>query len=538
MAETIQNTVDRLTAFISQNYTDIETAPGSVISELLIKLAAVLQNEQYTTVASLQQGSSIAAALASDTDTYSSLIDQIASNYNVARSSGTKVKGKIKVTVGSDNTYNLDNGYSFLLDSLNLTFVLSTNTRVSSTPNSILNEIQLYSDQGFYYFILAVEAENVGTEYQIPSGTVLSLPDTSYLADFVKAEAYGNFSSGKAIETDKELIGKIKYSLGNTRFESSSGIANNFSRTFAGFQSLSVCGANDPEMQRSKQNALGIATFGKADVYVRSSLGPETLSVIKTAKKVTENTWAMHLSNTDASGFYNIKSITPVTPNVNLGGTLIASTITYVVEPYPGERTNEIPSIREARFTKYQAADVTFTYADSPSSPIGTYADFDVHVTYQPNIYEMQNLLLADDQRLACADYLVKAVVPCMVSLNIKLLKKRSTDTFVSLNLQQLKKDLFLYVNTIPFGGELHASKIVDICHNYDIKRVDLPIAMTGLIICPDGSSIELVNDDYLTIPTDLAKGVSPKTTQYFIDYYRIDNGVVQPIDNIGLNIS
>ena len=150
----------------------------------------------------------------------------------------------------------------------------------------------------------------------------------------------------------------------------------------------------------------------------------------------------------------------------------------------------------------------------------------------------MQDLMLSDEYRLACADYLVKAVIPCFVSLDIKLIKKRSTDTFESLNLQNLKKDLFTYINTIPFGGELHASNIVDICHNYDIKRVDLPITMIGNILCPDGSTITVQDSDVLAIPYNLSKGVTPKTSLYFIDYYRVAAGVAHPIDNIGLNIA
>jgi hypothetical protein len=127
-----------------------------------------------------------------------------------------------------------------------------------------------------------------------------------------------------------------------------------------------------------------------------------------------------------------------------------------------------------------------------------------------------------------------------MVSLNITLLKKRVTDTYDSLQLQQLKKDIFTYINTIPFGGELHASNIVDICHNYDIKRVDLPIEMTGVILCPDieSSTITLADNDALVIPYNVERGVTPKTTLYFIDYYRVESGVANPIDNIGLNIT
>jgi hypothetical protein len=150
----------------------------------------------------------------------------------------------------------------------------------------------------------------------------------------------------------------------------------------------------------------------------------------------------------------------------------------------------------------------------------------------------MQNLLLSDTERLACADYLVKAVVPCMVSLNINLIKKRYTDTFESLNLKKLKQDIFAYINSIPFGGVLQASSIIDLCHNYDIRRVDLPIAMSANILCPDGTTISLNDSDIIEKPNLPSKGVTPKTVGYFIDYYRTGVGTNNPVDNIGLNIA
>lgn len=545
MAETIQNTADRLAAFISQNYTDIEVGPGSVISELLIKLASSILNEQYNTVSTLQQSAHISSALASSSDTYSPIMDAVASNYNVTRSTGAYVTGKIKVTVSSSTEYNLREGFIFVQPGLNLIYKLVADTRVVGTKSSTtLNEVQLFSANGLFYFILNVIAEKVGPQYQVPSGTVFSLASNGYLNKFVKAEAYGNFSSGKTVDTDKELIAKIKTSLGNSRPVSSAGIAKNFSEKFPSFQYLSVCGANDPEMARSKQNILGISTFGKADVYVRSSVGLELTHITKDATKIAENTWRMQLYNTDVPGFYTIQSIIPTSPLINLGGTLLPSSIVYGFSTYPESRNNEIisssfsQSVNNARFTKYQTATITFNYSDPANIPVNQTASFELHISNQPHIAEMQDILLSDSDRLACADYLVKAVVPCMVSLNINLIKKRTTDTYESLNIQQLKKDLFTYINTIPFGEELHASSIIDICHNYDIRRVDLPIAMEGDIICPDGSTITLKDSDVLKIPTELSKGVTPKTTAYFIDYYRIENGVTQPIDNIGLNIT
>ena len=541
MAETLTDTLSRLTAFIEQSFSDVETGPGSVINELLLKLAAQVQNEQYNTITALSQGASIKAVLDSaDSATYSELIDFIASNYNTVRSTGVKVTGKIKVSVAKSVGYTFRSGFTFVQPALGLNYVLTSSYRVSPNPVVALGELQLYSDNGLFYFILPVEAEVAGPEYQLSSGTAFDVGSDYFIGDFVQASAYGNFASGKAPETDKELIANIKNRLGNSRLTTATGIAKRFSEMFAGFQTLSVCGANDAELVRSKRNALGVSTFGKADVYVRSSLGPETMNVVKNATKTAADTWTVVLNNDDIPGFYEIKSIIPYSPSLNLGGTLLlAKSVSYVTTYYSGERNNEITNNADSRFTKYQAAQVVFTYTGMSSAAIGSQAQFEISASYQPNILEMQNLLLQDDERLACADYLVKAAVPCMVSLDIKLIKKRATDTYASLNLAQLKKDIFTYVNSIPFGGELHASNIVNICHNYDIKRVDLPITMTGSIVCPDGGiPISLTDNDVLTIPYSLDRGVTPKTTLYFIDYYKIVDGVTTPQDNIGLTLA
>ena len=133
MAETLTETLTRLTAFIEQNFTDVETGPGSVISELLLKLAAQLHNNQYNTITSLSQGASIKAVLDStENATYSPIIDLIASNYNTTRSTGVKVAGRIKVTVSQEVGYTFREGLTFIQPSLNLNYVLTEDVRISS----------------------------------------------------------------------------------------------------------------------------------------------------------------------------------------------------------------------------------------------------------------------------------------------------------------------------------------------------------------------------------------------------------------------
>jgi hypothetical protein len=307
------------------------------------------------------------------------------------------------------------------------------------------------------------------------------------------------------------------------------------------FQTLSVCGANDPELTRAKDNIFGISTFGKADVYVRTAVGPEIKIDDVLAVKTAEGRWELDLNSDFCAGFYRVISILPKVDDILLSGALTVTETTYSYRLFQGGRNNEIPKLIDARFTKYQTAKIKFNYVegeDDPKIPVGEKAEFTVSVSYQPYITEIQNLLLSDDERFACSDYLVKAPLPCFVSLDLSLTRKNSSDTYDSLNLNLLKRDIFNYINTIPFGEDLYVSKIIDICHNYGIARVNLPTVVRGNILCNDGTTIALEGNDGLSIPTNIAKGVSKKTTLYFIDYLRESSGEGGNIvDSIGLNL-
>jgi len=537
MSELIQDTANRITKFISENYSNADTAPGSVISELVVKLAASVQNEQYNTIATLSQSSAISQALASTTDTYSPIVDLIASNYNTERNKGTYSTGNIQVYVSYFGNYAVPNTLSFIQPTLGLTYNVTELFRISPTPNTALGELQLYTEGEKYYFILPVVATEVGYNSQVSSGTTFSLTETgATITNFVSAQAYGNFTSALPEQTDKQLISRFKNTLGSTRFESPAGIQNRLSNIYPTFQTLSVCGANNIEMTRSKNNAMGISTFGMADVYVRNCVGAETYSATVVGKKTADKTWVLNLDNSYCAGFYRVFSIIPDSAQLT-GGTFPITDVTYGYRTFESGINNVINSYRDARFTKYQTAKVTFTYDESPTLPIGTTANFVVSTYYQPHIGDIQDLVTSSAERLACADYLVKAALPCFVVLDLTLAKANPNDNYTSLNINQLKQDLFTYINTIPFGETVHASKIVTICHNYNISRVELPINMTGNILCNDGTSLTIKGNDYLEIPTNIPLGVSPKTTQFFINYYDTSVGGTNVVDNIGVTL-
>ena len=528
MSESLQQTKTRLESFIAEVFPTADIAPGSVLNELLIKLAATIQNPIKNDIDDLSQTNNVIKVIDSVNDTYNPIIDGIASNYSVTRNLGAKSTGKLKITVTSDDTLFIDAGFSFTQTVLKLNYLVPNSYRITTNPREEkdikLNRVSKNST--LYYFILPVVAENVGSQYQLYDKISLNLTREDSLTGFVDAKAYGSFSTGLAQETDKELITRFKLGMSHKTLLTKDSIQSKISELYPNLQDVSVVGSSDPEMTRNKQNILGISTLGTADVYLRTSIGLETLSILKPAKKTGDTQWTMSFDYKEAAGFYRIISILP--ENAGLTGTL-EFTSTFDYDNTIFKETNLVNNKYEGRFTKYQTTNVVFTFDESlydlPIKNIGEEASFNVLITYQPNIADIQDLFLKN--RILCADYLVKAMLPCFVSIDLKL---ERNNTFGDFPVDLLKQDIYKYINGLKIGEDLQASKIIDLCHNYDIKRVKLPIKLSGEIFTNHGTTINVTSKDVLSIPTNYSMGVSKKTTGFIVNYF---NTGVDPDVNI-----
>lgn len=524
MAETISDTQLRLETFIKDNYPTADVAPGTVLSELLIKLNASLQNLITNDIADVGQTNAIATVLAATTDTYSPTIDAIASNYNTSRSAGKKATGKIKVILTGDNTYFLAKGFTFYQPVLKLNYVTETDYTLTADA-AASDELNIVAEGSLFYALVPVVGESVGAEYQVSHETRFSLATTNSLTGFVDAYAYGNFTSGLPEDTDKELIARYQQGLTNKTLLTGKSILARLQESFPSVRQVSVVGANDSELTRSKHNAFGISTLGMADVYIRSTLGPETILITKTATQ-TDGVWSFSLDYNDVAGFYRIVSILPT--GENFVGTIV-NTQTFGFSTTGITPSNSITTNREGRFTKYQTCDVTFEYVST-----ATEKEFDVLIAYQPDIARIQDLFLDNDERILCADYLVKSVLPCNVSVSLKLHRKNSK---VDLPVDKIKQEIYNYINTLPFGADLHISKLIDICHNYDVSYVEFPILLKGDIFTDNSTILSISSTDTLSIPTDLDLGVSPKTTMFFVDYFGSTLSTNSMSDSISIEV-
>ena len=530
MAETVAQTLSRLQAFIQESYPTADIAPGSVLDSLLLKASASLQNLPYNQVSQLSLSSNIAAALASTTDTYNPIIDGLASNFLVARGAGTKSTGYIKVYVTTSQNYFVGVGTNFTQPSLNLTYSTTQDYTVSPTPSAGQTQLSVEAD-GSYSFVIQITADSVGSQYQVSNSTVFDLTNSNSIAGFIKATSIATFSSATAQETDKSLISRFTNGITNGSLVNEKSILSTLSSQFTSLSAVSVIGATDPEMTRCKSNAFN--TLGMADVYVRTSGIPLTQDIVVTSTKNADLiSWSFTLDSSIYGGIYEVASVRP--SSTVIGTYPIISQVPGMSVPTSGNVNvfNSLTSnaVSQARFTSYQTLNVT--YSNPTADLSGTTTSVVVTVLYLPSIKDIQQVFLNDTTRIACADYLVKAVLPCFVNFNITLVKATPSSV---VDTASLKQDIFKYVNSIPFGENLYISEIVKICHNYPIKQVNLPITLSGSILANDGSTVTITGNNELQIPTNLSLGISPNTTMFFIDYFTNSGGVID--DNIGITL-
>jgi len=521
-----------LEEFISGLAPDVDLAPGSAVSELVVKLSASVQAQMRDEIAPLDAVGSVQEALDSEEDTQTETIDQIASNYNTYRGVGVKSAGKIRMSFDSDAPRTIPEGTIFNQPTLNLNFITTERFVASTTPGE--TGILLFeSSPGVWSTIFSVEAELVGSGYQLADQTVL-VPTTLF-SGLVTTTAYGNFTSGVADETDKELIGRFRTGLSNKGLLSPQSILAKLRDEEGLVVDVSVVGANDAESKRANNTALGISSFGVADVYVRSTNGIETKTFTKTAS-FSGTSWTMSIDRDDAPGFYRIASIQRADQNTS--GSLVVSSVVYSPSVSDLDRYNILPAPQDVRYSRYQSAVVEFSDTNSDGEEIGTEGatgEFEVTVSYQPGVDTIQDIFMIDTSRVACADYLVKAAIPCLVSVENLAIRP----VFPDFDTTELKQAIFNYINGLTFGDTLYASNIIDICHNFDIKYVDLPLTLRGLISPPGGEeTIELVSSDSLAIPNRPDLLVTPNTTTFFSELFVPDSeGVTAGNESISISL-
>ena len=525
MSETLSQTISRITSFIQANAPSVDLSPGSVFSELVVNLESQIQNQLFSDIDDISAVQAISTALSALGDTYSPVIDAIASNYNVSRNQGSASTGTIQVFVSNFANHTVASGVTFTQTTLGYTYATNTITTVLSS--------QLIAQNGIYYFFVPVTAQTTGQMTAISNATQFILNNLTQISGFVSAQAFGAFTAGLNTETDKQLIARFRNGLGVNNLLSQNSITNQLETTYPNFQDLYIADTTSLVNTRSLSNLLGMKIPGCVDVWVKDGITIPYVPIAVTNAVYTSGKWQLTIPyNSVAPGFYRIVSVTTTAdPTTKLPFTYLYT--------YNSSSPNLINTVDDARFSCQQGAVITSTGSGWPTYT-GTTIPFTVTVLAVPDLSSMQALFLNDANRIPCADYLVKGIVPCMVSMSISLVRNNPGDV---INTAALQADIFNYVNGLASGAPVAVSQIVKLCHNYGIARVDLPIILNGTILAPtftlnsDSSAatdnnIIISGTDYLQIPSLPELGVIPQNTMFFASYFN-DSGQA----NIRINV-
>lgn len=529
-AELVEQSQEEFTAMLQARYPELDLRRG-VIHDVVAFLgggvaAAVAQTEvnrvlQSRSLLAIQENPALADPV---------LVDHVLSNVGITRKTGTRAVGEITIVVTGGETVVIAANAKYVAAGLifrtDVAIVARpVGTTLVSTTERVLNP----RGDGSYSFTVPATAEAVGDEYNIRANTTLT-PDPTQ-SRFVTAFANGDFIGGTATESNDDLITRMAESLPAAVSGGRSNIVALIKQQaiFGDTQHYSIVGFGDAEVRRDQRSIFPVSMGGCIDVYAQTATYPQTVTLTIECtlqqKLATSSIWAFSVTRDVAPGFYQVSSIRNLADPVDYGGLRITSDVRGIDMSGDGWRP-DILTIEEGAFTRWQTATIQFEDDATPTTDltVGAKRDYSVSFLTAPLIRELQDFLGSDTVRPMSADILVRAAVPCILSLNATIL--RSTDESAP-NLDTIRIALRNYIAKLEFPGALYASQLIDVIYdNLSGNHVVSNLVMQGKVLRPDGSNLILRDTTVITIPDSPSVYVTPRTTAFFLD-----------ITNIGLTV-
>lgn len=510
-------------AQLIQDYNPSLDLKRGVVRDLVVHTASILLAARREEIDRYRRSASLLEIEEDPTLADDDAVDRVMSNYLLERAAGEAAEGEVKIVVSALAPVVVAAGSRFITNG-QVFLSKESYSAVTESANVIEDTDRLLVQlaNGNYAFTISVESEEEESAATVTKDTAVE-PDFT-LANFVQAYAASDFTSGRSVETNAELLARLREGIAAKTMSNRVNMSAFLRDTFPGVVGSSIIGFGDPEQLRDQHSVLPISTGGKVDWYVRSNAIPLAVGLSKTATLIsiepdTYGIWQFSLTRDEVPGFYNVESIRPEDSELEFGTFAITSEIRgYDDTNILGELTPDIVSAAEAAYSRYQTA--TIQFKDTISSAVGltegsSTRTYDVAIRAMPDLADIQTFAGSRDNRFCGGDILVKAPIPCYVSLSFTVQGKSGSempDPYV------LKQALADYVNNLNFPGRLAASALSDLVHNYLAEGVVITaIDMFGQIRKPSGTLASLRSKEVLIIPDDAENMVSPRTVAFVL---------------------
>jgi hypothetical protein len=521
--ELVTQTQAEITQLIQERHPEVEVLTRGVIHDLICYFGAVFgawsqtELQRYLNARSLLQIAND-PALADTT-----LADDVFSMFNVTRQSGTYAAGEVVIVVLSDAPVVLAAGTAFTANGLTFVTLQAYDANVAGSQlitadTRIMNPL----GNGTYAFTVPVQCSVTGAEGNVARSTKMT--PTTDLAGFVTAYAAGDFDGGTVTEDNAAMLRRLQDGIAAKTISGSANIRALIKEQAAFTDTLeySVIGFGNPEMTRDQHSLFPISCGGRIDVYARTRELPLAIALTKEATLVgtvaTGGIWQFTINRDEAPGFYEIVQIRREDDDPDVPSLEILSDQRFLDLSVGQTLVPDIISVGEGAYSRYQTAVVQFVdpATSTDSTPIGSVADYIVSASGMPQIADLQDFLGGTDVRYRAGDILVRAAVPCFLSVNFQVRIAKET---TAPDTAAMKNALATAVNQLGFPSQVHASLLADVAHNYLSGRQALGIIdMQGRIRRPSGEMHYIHGTTLLQIPEDPLNYVTGRTTVFFLD--------------------
>ena len=522
--ELSQDAVDQslsfIKAMIQEQHPELDVNASGLVGVLLrpgAELAAAAQEDfnRYLRSSSLKQ--ILEDPIGADSD----LVNIVMSNYGLTRKPGSLASGRIAVVVSKKITTTVPAGSIFVGGTSEFRTEAAYSAKTSSVNvDSDTDSVLVALSGGNFKFTLPVVATKVGSASLLKQGTLLTT--SAPIPNLVRIYADEDFVDGADEESNAQLIARQAEGITAKTVCNRLNCAALLRNVSPDYLALSIIGAGDKEMLRDKHSIFPGSFGGRSDWYFRNTADIavtqlELECVLHEKTSDGYGIWQCDIDRDTAPGFYDVYRVIPADTADYAGSLIVTADIRGFNTQYiDGELLPDIESAVEAVFSRYQTAIIRFKDDTTPTASL-TVAEstksYLVSLRAASKVAEAQTAVSSRGTRSLFGDVLVKAPVPCFVSVAFSLLGRPSAELP---NVDAIKTAVVNYVNSLSFTGHLFASDITRIIHSYLPNGVSVSaIDMIGKLLKPNGGAETLHSREVLEIPDDSANMVSARTVGF-----------------------
>lgn len=485
--------------FLLKELPDVDTRPGSVPNELIVRPAAASFAEREAYLKTYADNYSI-AVMAQSSDPDAAMADKLCANIGVTRKAGSVATGAAALWNDGTSDVFMYRDNKLVAGSVTMrvpkTYVGTTDLSGKVDSDTVEYRLMLRSGAS-YLFVVPVETEEAygGT---LAAGTALTLSPLHSQVD--SAEVASPVTGGALPETTTAMLNRALEGLAAKAPMGRIHIEALLADSGYNVMSSAVFGMGDVEQTRGRRDALGVDAGGRVDACVRTSQAPVVDVITKTCAKQASGDWRAIITRYDSPGFYRVVKILSPTSVAELSdpGAIMLT---------PGFQSESggpwLPDAASARFSAYQTMAVDFPF----EGITGTSAVFQLWLERMPSIEELQAYVQRPDLKGRGSDLLIRAAVPVYVSLQVAVVATSQADV------ETAATAVVDMINELPVGqGVLSVADVVlAVRAAVPGAQVDLPVRMEGEIWTPAGTLERIQSyDGELKVPYLPDYGLTP----------------------------